>query len=167
MCNLADLKLLPSQCLLGLDYGQKRIGLAIADPGLTVATPLAVLERGKLSLLITELQKLILERQVGALVLGLPLDMSGNDTPMSQSVRTLAKNLAPLNLPICFWDERFSTASVTRDMIERADLSRAKRANLVDAAAAAYMLQGALDRLRHSREGESPGAMTGSPPTRG
>jgi putative Holliday junction resolvase len=148
VCNLADLKLLPTQCLLGLDYGQKRIGLAIADPGLTVATPLAVLERGKLGELVVALQTIITERGVGALVLGLPLDMNGNDTPMSQSVRTLAKNLAPLNLPICFWDERFSTASVTRDMIERADLSRAKRAAVVDAAAAAYMLQGAVDFLK-------------------
>ena len=147
--NPSDLPALltPGQCLLGVDYGQKRIGLAISDPGRILSTPLGMMERGKLMDTLPALEELIKERNIGALVLGLPLDLNGKDTPMSQSVRTFAKNIEPLGLPVVFWDERFSTAAVEREMIAL-DTTRAKREQKIDSEAAAYMLQGVLDFMR-------------------
>lgn len=148
--NPSDLPALlaPGQTILGVDYGQKRIGLAICDPDRRLATPISMIEREKLTETMAALQKVIKERNVGALVLGLPLDMQGKDTPMSQSVRTFAKNIKPLNLPVAFWDERFSTAAVAREMIEATDTSRANRDKRIDSEAASYMLQGALDFMQ-------------------
>ncbi|HEX9448887.1 MAG TPA: Holliday junction resolvase RuvX [Dongiaceae bacterium] len=131
--------------LFGLDLGEKTIGIAVSDPGLHVATPVETIRRTKFTPDANELLRLIAERKVGGLVIGLPLNMDGSEGPRCQSVRQFAANLLKLqDLPIAFWDERLSTVAVTRDMID-ADLSRAKRAKAVDRAAATFILQGALD----------------------
>lgn len=152
LCNPSELPnfLPPAGILLGLDYGQKRIGVAISDPARILATPLVQLEREKWGATWATLDKIINERAVVALVIGLPLNLEGESTPMVQAARTFARNiLNQRDLPVCLWDERFSTAAVTRDMIEVLDSSRAKRAEKVDAAAASYMLQGMLDYLKN------------------
>ena len=147
----------PKQCLLGIDYGSKLIGLAISDPSLTLAAPLEVVERGKFSLLRAKLERLIEERAVGALVIGMPLQLDGKLGPMGQAVRTFASNLDKAFAPeMAFWDERFSTALIQRELIEVADMSRAKRAAIVDKLAASYILQGALDYLKNVGNRPSP-----------
>ena len=134
--------------LLGLDLGEKTIGLALSDTRLTVATPMATLKRGKFSVDAAKLDVLIASQNVGGLVVGLPLNMDGSDGPSAQSARAFARNFAGRSpLPVLMWDERLSTAAVTRTLIE-ADASRQRRAELVDKLAASYILQGALDLLR-------------------
>lgn len=146
---LAELKnILPrGNRLLGLDVGAKTVGLAVSDPGLTVATPVETIRRTKFTADAERLRTLIAGRGVGGLVVGLPVNMDGSEGPRVQSVRQFAANLlARFDIPLAFWDERLSTVAVTRAMLE-ADLSRKRRAELVDKAAAAYILQGALDAL--------------------
>jgi putative Holliday junction resolvase len=155
--NISELKSLirPGDRLLGLDVGTKTIGLAIADGTLTVATPLETIRRTKFTKDAEALFKVMDNRQVGALVLGLPLNMDGSEGPRCQSVRQLATNLlAKRDLEIAFWDERLSTAAVTRTLLD-ADASRKRRAELVDKMAAAYILQGALDAIRHGQPAPS------------
>ncbi len=138
--------------LLGLDLGSKTIGLAISDRELTVGSPLETLRRAKFTQDAAALAKICAERKVGGLVLGLPVNMDGGEGPRCQSVRQFARNLtevAGLELPVAFWDERLSTAAVERLLVEEADMSRRRRAQVVDKMAAAYILQGALDSLRH------------------
>jgi putative Holliday junction resolvase len=133
--------------LLGLDLGTKTIGLALSDVERKIATPLEVLRRRKFTQDAARLIEIAEDFDVGALVVGLPLNMDGSEGPRTQATRAFVKNLAPLTpLPCLFWDERLSTAAVTRCLIEQ-DISRAKRARTVDKVAAAYILQGALDRL--------------------
>lgn len=149
--NPADLKagLGPGQRLLGLDVGAKTIGLALSDPSLTIASPLATLRRGKrFRDDAAALAAVIAKHNVGGLVIGLPVNMDGSEGPRAQSTRQFAANLLErLDDPaIAFWDERLSTAAVTRTMLE-ADLSRRRRAELVDKMAAAFILQGFLDGL--------------------
>jgi putative Holliday junction resolvase len=132
--------------LLGLDVGTKTIGLALCDAGWTIATPAELLRRGKFSADLDRLRAPIAAQRVAGLVVGLPLNLDGSDSPRTQSVRAFARNLAPLGLPILLWDERWSTQAVTRTLLD-ADASRARRAELVDKLAAAYILQGALDAL--------------------
>ncbi len=137
--------------LLGLDLGAKTIGLAISDRGLTIGSPLETLRRAKFTQDAAALAKICAERGVGGLVLGLPVNMDGSEGPRCQSVRQFARNLegvAGLELPVGFWDERLSTAAVERLLVEEADMSRRRRAQVVDKMAAAYILQGALDSLR-------------------
>ncbi|MEE8270966.1 MAG: Holliday junction resolvase RuvX [Alphaproteobacteria bacterium] len=135
--------------LLGLDIGAKTVGMAISDAGLTIASPIGTIRRGKFAADADALFRTVDERRVGALVVGLPINMDGSEGPRCQSVRQFGANLqARRDLPIAFWDERLSTMAVERAMIA-ADLSRAKRAQRIDAAAAAYILQGALDALRN------------------
>jgi putative holliday junction resolvase len=151
ICNLTDLPgiLQKNQTLLGIDYGQKLIGLATCDTMLSLATPLGTLQRGKLAEVVAQLRGYIESRKVGAIVLGLPLGLDGKDTPTTQAVRTFAVNLGKHDFPpICFWDERFSTKVIQRQLTEVADLSRNRRAEVVDKLAAAYILQGVLDFLR-------------------
>lgn len=137
------------QRLLGIDLGTKTIGLALSDSLQMVASPLITLPRGKFSTDAEALVRLRREHGVAALVLGLPLNMDGSEGPRCQATRAFARNLLGHDDPvIVFWDERLSTAAVTRGMID-ADLSRARRAEIVDRAAAAYILQGLLDRLAH------------------
>jgi putative Holliday junction resolvase len=145
------LHLRSGQRLLGLDLGEKTIGLALSDISRTVATPLKTLARGKFKSDAASIVALIAEHDVGGLIIGLPLNMNGTDGPAAQSARAFARNFAAVcERPICLVDERLSTAAVTRTLIE-ADASRRRRGQLVDKAAAAYILQGALDRLRNSR----------------
>ena len=148
--DLAALKpaLAPRARLLGFDLGEKTIGLALSDIMLTVATPLETLKRGKFSVDAVVIESLIHKHGVGGLVIGLPLNMDGTDGPSAQSARAFGRNFAArTELPIVFWDERLSTAAVTRTLLE-ADSSRKRRSEVVDKMAAAYILQGALDRLR-------------------
>jgi putative Holliday junction resolvase len=134
--------------LFGLDLGEKVIGLALSDTLLSIASPFGALKRGKFSVNARELLTLADEHGVRGLVLGLPLNMDGSEGPSAQSARAFARNLARLtDIPIVLWDERLSTAAVTRTLIE-ADSSRRRRAQVIDKMAAAYILQGALDRLR-------------------
>ena len=132
--------------LLGLDVGTKTIGLALCDAGWTIATPAELIRRGKFSADLERLRALAEAQQVKGLVVGLPLNLDGSESPRTQSVRAFARNLAPLALPVLLWDERWSTQAVTRTLLD-ADASRARRAALVDKMAAAYILQGALDAL--------------------
>ncbi|HEX5182311.1 MAG TPA: Holliday junction resolvase RuvX [Allosphingosinicella sp.] len=132
--------------LLGLDVGTRTIGLALCDSGWTIATPAETVRRGKFTADLERLRALAEAQAAKGLVVGLPLNLDGTDSPRTQSVRAFARNLAPLGLPILLWDERWSTQAVTRTLID-ADASRARRAELVDKMAAAYILQGALDAL--------------------
>jgi putative pre-16S rRNA nuclease len=135
------------QRLLGLDVGTKTIGIAISDSGFAIASPVETIRRTKFDADAERLKQLIAAREVGGLVIGLPINMDGSEGPRCQSVRQFAANLlARFDMPVLFWDERLSTAAVTRAMLE-ADLSRQRRAQSVDKMAAAYILQGALDAL--------------------
>jgi putative Holliday junction resolvase len=148
--DLENLKsaLAPASRLLGLDLGEKTIGLALSDTLLTVATPMETLKRGKFGADAVKLEAIIAAQGVGGLVIGLPLNMDGSDGPSAQSARAFARNFAArAPLPIVMVDERLSTAAVTLTLLD-ADLSRKRRAAVVDKMAAAYILQGALDRLR-------------------
>jgi putative Holliday junction resolvase len=140
--------LAPGARLLGLDLGEKTIGLALSDTLLTVATPFETLRRGKFGADAAILDRYIETHGIGGLVVGLPLNMDGSDGPSAQSARAFGRNFAARStLPILFWDERLSTAAVTRTLLD-ADASRKRRGEVVDKMAAAYILQGALDRLR-------------------
>ncbi len=133
--------------LLGLDLGSKTIGIAISDSALRVASPLETLARSKFAADAARLRTLIADRGIGGIVVGLPIGMDGRETPRSQSVRQFAANLlAEGDLPLAFWDERFSTIAVERSLKE-AEMSHRRRGEVVDRMAAAYILQGALDRL--------------------
>ena len=132
--------------LLGLDVGTKTIGTALCDAGWTIATAAELIRRTKFAKDVERLQRLIAAQSVAGLVIGLPLNMDGSESPRTQSTRAFARNMAPLGLPILLWDERWSTQAVTRTLID-ADASRARRAELVDKMAAAYILQGAIDAL--------------------
>ena len=130
-----------------LDLGTKTIGVAISDGMRYSATPLETIKRSKFTQDAERILDLIAQNQIAAIILGLPLNMDGSEGPRVQSTRAFARNLAQKTpLPIAFWDERLSTAAVTRTLLE-GDASRKRRREVVDKMAAAYMLQGALDRL--------------------
>jgi putative holliday junction resolvase len=135
--------------LLGLDPGTKTIGLALCDAGWRFASPTRTVTRRKFRDDKAEIAGVIAERQVTGLVIGLPLNMDGSPSPRSQSARAMARNLADLGLPILLWDERWTTRAAERAMIEQ-DMSRARRAERIDAHAAALILQGAIDALTGS-----------------
>ncbi len=132
--------------LMGLDVGSKTIGTALCDAGWSIASPAVLVHRHKFTADKAALAALITAQKVEGLVIGLPLNLDGSESPRSQSTRAFARNLSDLSLPLLLWDERWSTLAVTRNLIE-ADASRARRAQLVDKMAAAYILQGAIDRL--------------------
>ncbi len=132
--------------LAGLDVGTKTIGVAFCDMNWSFATPDKTIIRKKFSADLETLKSLIVQHEIIGLVVGLPLSMDGTDSPRTQSTRAFARNLVPLALPILLWDERWSTAAVERAMIA-ADVSRAKRATRIDSAAAAFILQGAIDAM--------------------
>ena len=136
----------PRARLMGVDLGTKTIGLALSDVERRIATPLETIKRVKFTPDVMRMKELAEKHDVGGVVIGLPLNMDGTEGPRSQATRAFVRNLKPLlPLPVLFWDERLSTAVVTRSLIEQ-DASRAKRAASVDRMAAAYILQGALDR---------------------
>ncbi|WP_454883601.1 Holliday junction resolvase RuvX [Sphingomonas oryzagri] len=132
--------------LAGLDVGTRTIGLAYCDAGWTIATPAETIRRTKFGADLEALRKVVASQSIRGLVLGLPLNMDGTDSPRTQAIRAFARNLKRLDLPILLWDERWSTAAVTRTLLD-ADASRARRAEVVDKMAAAYILQGAIDAL--------------------
>lgn len=132
--------------LIGLDVGTRTIGTALCDAGWSFASPAVLVNRTKFTADKVQLTTLIRQQSVRGIVIGLPLNMDGTDSPRTQSVRAFARNLDDTGLPIFLWDERWSTVAVERQMIAE-DLSRAKRAERVDKLAAAYILQGAIDAL--------------------
>ncbi len=137
----------PGQRLMGLDVGAKTIGIAFSDVRRVVATPRETIRRSKFTRDAETLRRLIEANDVGGLVIGLPINMDGSEGPRCQSVRQFAANLlAKIDIPVAFWDERLSTVAAERALIE-ADVSRKRRAEVVDKMAAAYILQGALDRM--------------------
>ncbi len=150
---LADIiaHLPPQGALIGLDLGSKTIGVASSDPARRLATGVETIARKTFSADARRILALAAERKAAGFVLGLPLNMDGSEGPRAQSTRAFARNLAKLTaLPIALWDERLSTAAVERQLIA-ADVSRAKRAAVIDQHAAAFILQGALDRLRNAQ----------------
>jgi len=152
ICNPTELPemLRQSQRLLSIDLGEKTIGLALSDPGRIIASPLVTLHRTRFSKDVETLRALMDEHGIGAIVIGLPLNMDGSEGPRCQSVRQFADNLLEkMDVPIAFWDERLSTVAVTRTLLE-ADMSRKRRGEVVDKMAAAYILQGALDRMKET-----------------
>ncbi|HJT41063.1 MAG TPA: Holliday junction resolvase RuvX [Sphingobium sp.] len=132
--------------LLGMDVGTKTIGLALCDAGWSIASPAHTVSRGKFSKDKIALAAFIEQQLVKGLVIGLPLNLDGSESPRSQASRAFARNVADLGFPILLWDERWSTQAVTRTLLE-ADASRARRGELVDKLAASYILQGAIDGL--------------------
>jgi putative Holliday junction resolvase len=145
--TVETLVLPPKRRLIGVDLGTKTIGLALSDVERRIATPLTTLKRIKFGRDAEELAAKAAEFEAAALVFGLPLSLDGTDSPRAQATRAFAREFAKLHpIPLAFWDERMSTAAVERDLIAN-DVSRAKRAEVIDKMAAAYILQGALDRL--------------------
>jgi putative pre-16S rRNA nuclease len=137
----------PRGALLGLDLGTKTIGIATSDPDRRLATAVETIARKNFTVDAARLLALAAERNASGFVLGLPINMDGSEGPRAQSTRAFARNFSKLTeLPIALWDERLSTAAVERELIE-ADVSRAKRAAVIDQHAAVFILQGALDRL--------------------
>lgn len=132
--------------LIGLDVGSKTIGTAFCDAGWSFASPAELIVRSKFAKDKARLQAALATRPTAGIVIGLPINMDGSESPRSQSSRAFARNIDDIGLPILLWDERWSTAAAERAMIE-ADLSRAKRAERIDSAAAAHILQGAIDAL--------------------
>lgn len=141
----------PGRALIGLDLGTKTIGVALSDRMHSVASPLTTLKRKKFTVDAEALIAIMTDRDIGGVVLGLPRNMDGTEGPRCQSTRAFARNLSALiDVPIGFWDERLSTVAAERALLE-ADTSRKRRAEVIDHVAAGYILQGALDRMRHLR----------------
>lgn len=140
----------PRRPVMGLDLGEKTIGVAVSDATWMIASPLETIRKTKFTDDAKALFRLMESRQAGGIVIGLPVNMDGTEGARCQSNRAFARNILRLrDLPIAFWDERMSTMAVNRMLIDEADISRARRAEVVDKAAAAWILQGALDRLRN------------------
>lgn len=138
--------------LIGLDLGTKTIGVAASDGLLSTATPVETVKRQKFTLDAARVLEIVTDRDAAGLILGLPRNMDGTEGPRAQSTRSFAQNLAKLaDIPITFWDERLSTVAAERALLE-ADMTRKRRSEVIDAVAAAYILQGALDRLRHLKD---------------
>ena len=154
--DLANTTRAPQQRLIGLDLGTKTIGVAVSDVELRVATPLTTIRRTKFKADAAELLRIAENEKAFAIVIGLPLNMDGSEGPRAQATRAFGRNLSPLlDVPIVYWDERLSTVAAERAMIE-ADLSRKKRAERIDAAAAAIILEGALGRLANIGSAAAP-----------
>ncbi|MBQ1540995.1 MAG: Holliday junction resolvase RuvX [Caulobacteraceae bacterium] len=151
--DLLDLfAVLPARSpVVGLDLGEKTIGVAVSDATRMIASPLELIRKSKFTEDAAALFKLMESRQAGGIVIGLPVNMDGTEGPRCQSSRAFARNLLRLrDIPIAFWDERWSSAAVNRMLVGEFDVTRARRAELVDKMAATYILQGALDRLRQA-----------------
>ena len=151
--NLNDffLCLKPYQAILGLDLGTKTIGVSVSDTLLTVATPLKTITKIKFRDDSTKIQEIINDRSISGVVLGLPKNMNGTEGPRAQATRSFSHNLSKvIEVPITYWDERLSTVAAEKALLE-ADTTRKRRAEVIDSVAAAYILQGALDRLNNIR----------------
>ena len=139
----------PLQPLIGLDLGTKTIGVAVSDGLRLTATPIETIKRVKFTADAAQLTDMITKRDIGGIILGLPRNMDGSEGPRCQSTRAFARNFGRIcDLPIGFWDERLSTVAAEKALLE-ADTSRKRRAEVIDHVAASYILQGALDRIRH------------------
>jgi putative holliday junction resolvase len=137
--------------LVGLDLGEKTIGVAVSDATQSIASPLELIRKTKFTQDAADLFRLMESRRAAGVVIGLPVNMDGTEGTRCQSNRAFARNLLRLkDLPIAFWDERMSTMAVNRMLIGEADMTRARRADVVDKLAAQWILQGALDRLRNT-----------------
>ncbi len=144
----------PMRALMGLDLGEKTIGVAISDPLWSVASPHETVRRRKFGLDAARLLEIAAGRSIGGIILGLPRNMDGSEGPRCQSTRAFARNLSRLtDLPIGYWDERLSTVAAERALLE-ADTSRKRRAEVIDNIAASYILQGVLDRIGHMRSAQ-------------
>ncbi|PWE33999.1 Holliday junction resolvase RuvX [Maritimibacter sp. 55A14] len=147
--------LAPMRAVMGLDLGEKTIGIAVSDRMLSVATPLETLRRRKFAQDAARLLEIATAREIGGIVLGLPRNMDGSEGPRCQSTRAFARNLSRLtDLPIAFWDERLSTVAAERALLE-ADATRKRRSEVIDHVAASYILQGVLDRIAHLRQADT------------
>ena len=141
----------PHRAIIGLDYGGKRLGIAVSDLLWLAATPYKILYRTTLEKDLTELKKIIEEKEIQAIVIGLPLQMNGEEGEIAKEVRAFATRLEEaFGLPILFWDERLSSSAMENFLIKEADLSRAKRRKVLDASAAGFILQGVLDALHYA-----------------
>ena len=139
------------KAVLGIDYGSKRMGLAVSDLSCTIATPYKILYRREISADMAELRKIMAEKEIGAVVMGLPLQMNGEEGEIAAEVRKFAAILEEnFKFPVLLWDVRLSSSAMENFLIKEADLSRKKRANVFDASAAAYILQVALDALKYA-----------------
>ena len=139
------------KAVLGIDYGSKRMGLAVSDLSCTIATPYKILYRREISADMAELRKIMAEKEIGAVFMGLPLQMNGEEGEIAAEVRKFAAILEEnFKFPVLLWDERLSSSAMENFLIKEADLSRKKRAKVLDASAAAYILQGALDALKYA-----------------
>ena len=160
--NISELpeRIKKGKSLLGIDYGSKIIGIAVSDEGLTIASPLISLVRTKLAADIKAIAKIVIERNIGGFVIGMPKNMDGRDNATAQAVRAFARNLTVNaevcgfpkgheEMPIVFWDERLSSAGIEKLLISN-EMSRLHRTRIIDKMAAAYILQGALDCMKHS-----------------
>ena len=137
------------RALIGFDYGAKRLGVAVSDLLLTVATSYKIIQRESFAKDLAEIKKIIAEKEIGGIVFGLPLQMNGEEGEIAKEVRHFAEKLSKeINLPIFFWDERLSSSAMENFLIKEVDMSRGKRKKVLDASAAAYILQGVLDALR-------------------
>lgn len=148
--DLAQFKneLKPYRAIIGFDYGAKRLGVAVSDLMLTVATPYTIILRSTLEKDLSAIKKIVEEKEVGAMVFGLPLQMNGEEGSIAAEVREFASKVKQhIDLPMFFWDERLSSSAVESFLIKTADVSRAKRKKVLDASAACYILQGVLDAL--------------------
>lgn len=146
----------PMRALVGLDLGDKTIGVAVSDGNRHVASPLETIRRQKFTSDAAYLLQIIARRRIGGIILGLPFNMDGSEGPRCQSTRAFARNLARLTeLPIGFWDERLSTVAAEKALLE-ADTTRKRRSQVIDHVAAGYILQGALDRMRHLQAENGP-----------
>ena len=151
--NIREFKnqLLPYKSILGFDYGEKRLGVAVSDLLLMTANPVTIIQRSSIENDIEQIKKIIKEKEVGAIVYGLPLQMNGTEGDTAASVRKFAEEIAKqINLPHIFWDERLSSRAVETFLIKEIDLSRNKRKQILDSSAAAYILQGVLDALQYT-----------------
>lgn len=152
--NLSEFntQLQPYRSLLGVDYGSKRMGLAVSDLLRGIATSYKILYRNSWQKDVAELKNIIEEKEVCGIVYGLPLQMNGEEGDIAREVKSFAEKLyAEIPLPYTFWDERLSSSAVERFLIDEVDLSRQKRKKILDASAAAYILQGALDALQYQK----------------
>lgn len=151
--NLKDFKtsIPPQKAILGFDFGEKRLGIAVSDLLLMTSNPVTIIQRRSLSQDINEIRQIISEREVGSFVCGLPLQMDGKEGATSQAVRQFATQIdKAFNFPFLLWDERLSSKAVESFLIKEIDMSRAKRKQILDAQAASYILQGVLDALKYA-----------------
>ena len=151
--NIKEFKqiLPPKRAVLGIDYGSKRMGLAVSDLSKTIATSYKILHRRTIESDLLELKNIISEKEIGAIVMGLPLQMNGEEGEIAAEVRKFAAILEEkFALPLLLWDERLSSSAMENFLIKEVDLSRKKRAKVLDASAVAYIFQGALDALRYA-----------------